>query len=308
MRTLSRWFRVVTPPWWVFVIYLGFVTLLTIASVADRSSRNGMLLFVGLGPAAYGAYRAMYFHPANRNHYRSWLETTPWRHPKPLPFGPVSLVWQDVPVLVAFGVVGMLQHLIVAGLTLSSPQLLPASHVVSILVYVIAIPFFSLYAICVALTIAGTGQSNVAWLMGVGFGVLCRVIAEPWLALVAAFATVVVGHWGVQRSLASYHGPKSSSLVAALLRRGRGPSNNRIWDGRTCNLGPIEKVVPISYESCRVAAFRLACSSGGGFMRFCHISNMSGHLKEQKKYTATSGTAVMASLPFWRLVDCSSIV
>jgi hypothetical protein len=123
---------------------------------------------------------------------------------------------------VAFGVVGMLQHLIVAGLTLSSPQLLPASHVVSILVYVIAIPFFSLYAICVALTIAGTGQSNVAWLMGVGFGVLCRVIAEPWLALVAAFATVVVGHWGVQRSLASYPWPKE-----LLFSRGSPPQGAR---------------------------------------------------------------------------------
>jgi hypothetical protein len=49
--------------------------------------------------AAYGVFRVAAFHPFFRPRYRGWLEQTPWTSRKPLPLGPIHLVWQDVIVV-----------------------------------------------------------------------------------------------------------------------------------------------------------------------------------------------------------------
>lgn len=54
-----------------------------------------------LGGAAglYAAYRLWRFHPACNPAYAWWLRLTPWTADKPLPLGPVLLVWQDAVVV-----------------------------------------------------------------------------------------------------------------------------------------------------------------------------------------------------------------
>jgi hypothetical protein len=49
--------------------------------------------------AGYGFWRG-FFHPAANPAYAAWLTTTPWTPEKPLPAGPVLLVWQDAVIVV----------------------------------------------------------------------------------------------------------------------------------------------------------------------------------------------------------------
>ncbi len=54
-----------------------------------------LLLFA----ASYGVARVTDFHPVFQTDYRAWLEATPWNNTKPLPLGPVELVFEDGLVL-----------------------------------------------------------------------------------------------------------------------------------------------------------------------------------------------------------------
>src|SRR5438046_2314432 len=47
----------------------------------------------------FAAFRLWRFHPACNTSYAWWLSLTPWTADKPLPMGPVQLVWQDALVL-----------------------------------------------------------------------------------------------------------------------------------------------------------------------------------------------------------------
>src|SRR5262249_55837152 len=62
--------------------------------------------FVGLRAVEFGAaalvyavFRLLRFHPACNPAYSAWLEMSPWTAAKPLPVGPVHLVWQDAVVV-----------------------------------------------------------------------------------------------------------------------------------------------------------------------------------------------------------------
>ena len=47
------------------------------------------------GRGASTASPGVAFHPFFRDDYRTWLESDPLDRPKPLPVGPVELVWED---------------------------------------------------------------------------------------------------------------------------------------------------------------------------------------------------------------------
>lgn len=51
--------------------------------------------FAGL----FAAFRLFRFHPACNQPYAAWLKLSPWTAAKPLPLGPVGLVWQDAAVI-----------------------------------------------------------------------------------------------------------------------------------------------------------------------------------------------------------------
>lgn len=52
----------------------------------------------------YGAARVQNFHPAFWPEYVQWLKTQPWHPGRPLPFGPVGLVWPDLLLVLPIGV------------------------------------------------------------------------------------------------------------------------------------------------------------------------------------------------------------
>lgn len=64
-------------------------------------------IFAACGMFAFGAFRVREFHPVFLSDYAQWLARTPWNYRKPLPNGPVNIVWQDVLV---FAVVMLALH------------------------------------------------------------------------------------------------------------------------------------------------------------------------------------------------------
>src|SRR5882724_6063706 len=60
-----------------------------------------------LGCALLGFYRIIAIHPLFQADYRHWLEASAWSARKPLPAGPVHLVWQDAVILLLIGVLAL---------------------------------------------------------------------------------------------------------------------------------------------------------------------------------------------------------
>lgn len=103
----------VWPPLWVvvtFVIVYGlFSAVVWLIAAASRIAqadisdmqemaawRNGIFAIAAGG---YAVFRLARFHPVCNRRYRAWLVLSPWTVDKPLPLGPVHLVWQDAIVI-----------------------------------------------------------------------------------------------------------------------------------------------------------------------------------------------------------------
>jgi len=56
-------------------------------------------VILGMAAGFYALYRLWRFHPACNLGYAAWLKSSPWTSAKPLPLGPVHLVWQDAVVI-----------------------------------------------------------------------------------------------------------------------------------------------------------------------------------------------------------------
>jgi hypothetical protein len=76
----------------LFFIYLGLPEIKEIGGIR--------MPFVVIFSALYGYYRVRSFHPFYSRKYREWLCLTPWSIEKPLPRGPIHLVWADLITLV----------------------------------------------------------------------------------------------------------------------------------------------------------------------------------------------------------------
>lgn len=76
----------------LFFIYLGLFEIKEIGWIR--------MPFVVIFSALYGYYRVRSFHPFYSRKYREWLCLAPWSIEKPLPRGPVHLIWADLITLV----------------------------------------------------------------------------------------------------------------------------------------------------------------------------------------------------------------
>jgi hypothetical protein len=76
----------------LFFIYLDLLEIKEIGSIR--------MPFLVIFSAWYGYYRVRSFHPFYSRKYREWLCLTPWSIEKPLPRGPIHLIWADLITLV----------------------------------------------------------------------------------------------------------------------------------------------------------------------------------------------------------------
>jgi len=68
-------------------------------SDGDLMAAGIQTLIAVLCTIIYGGYRVGHFHPLVNKKYGQWLAMTPWSYGKPLPLGPVRIVWEDLIVL-----------------------------------------------------------------------------------------------------------------------------------------------------------------------------------------------------------------
>lgn len=103
---MIRWQRLVLPPWWAVAlagaIYFSLEVFCLVVEWRLRAPFYSMdvdglfLHLMKVLAVTYAVFRVWAFHPALRPAYFRWLSQTPWTEKKPLPLGPIHLVWQDV--------------------------------------------------------------------------------------------------------------------------------------------------------------------------------------------------------------------
>jgi len=214
--------RVVLPPRWALGV-LVFALFLTVLQEVALWSWVSWSLFdnfneipwptqyssvLPLGLFFYAIWRGIAFHPAWRNSYRHWLERTPWQAPKPLPFGPAHLVWQDM----------LIFAIVTVAWTLPEDRLF--------------VPLAFLIPYCVLLTVANF-RTGVDW---AGFGGLAvmtsllLVFGEGLPMLVLMLIAYVICCFGLQSSLRNFpwddsHRFQSFKLVTSNQQR----QKNVLW-------------------------------------------------------------------------------
>jgi hypothetical protein len=67
--------------------------------------------FLGISAGIFAVFRLVQFHPACNRAYAAWLRLSPWIPDKPLPAGPVHLVWQDAVILGVLTLIGIWDHI-----------------------------------------------------------------------------------------------------------------------------------------------------------------------------------------------------
>ena len=192
---MISWLRVVLPPWWAVVtVLLGYAAIevfilamawyIGVPPYAEPFKGFGYAAIMTMAAIAYAAYRVWAFHPSHRPGYHEWLAGTPWTSQKPLPLGPVHLVFQD---LVILGVM----------IALSWPR---ASITSIFLVYGFLVVYLGM------LTIAHlyTGQKTWAYAVAFGLGLMVFVLKDPWQFFTAAAVTYGLAFLGLRASLARF--------------------------------------------------------------------------------------------------------
>lgn len=134
--------------------------------------------------AIVGAYRAAVFHPQWDKSYRDWLSRTPWTAARPLPRGPIQLVWPDGLVVGALVLLGALAP------DIEAP-------------YTIGIYLFGYCAAAASLTLA-TRTFAPAYLAFFCLGLMARFWPVPWVCGAFGVLSYFIVYWGIWRSLKSF--------------------------------------------------------------------------------------------------------
>ncbi|HEY2253826.1 MAG TPA: hypothetical protein VGH74_22280 [Planctomycetaceae bacterium] len=182
MRT---WLRVTLPIGWavgVFVLlYMGYEAF-HLYFVGPQADRRVSDFLIELAVLIYGIGRAFGFHPAFNPDYYKWLTASPWTNRKPLPAGPVHLVFQDVVLLAILAGVAWLRH--------------PA---ISLPLLVTKFLMSYEFGLCMSFRILSRPWS--AYAIAFGFGLVVLIWPWPLLALAVAAAIYVVSLAGLILSL-----------------------------------------------------------------------------------------------------------
>ncbi len=179
----------------VFAMAYGFVEvgmwLINIVTPGARSVADDMPELAGiriviLGSAAvlYAFFRLWRFHPKCSPAYCAWLEQSPWTASKPLPLGPIHLVWQDAIVI---GALAALAH-----------WHAHASPTVPL------IAFGMTYLCVLNLLLAMTRRWTSCLVLGFLWPTLLLPGAKGWPAIAVITAIIVVLWHGVRASLRAF--------------------------------------------------------------------------------------------------------
>ncbi|HEV3385800.1 MAG TPA: hypothetical protein VG097_13370 [Gemmata sp.] len=189
---MIRWLRVVVPLWGLVTVGAFFLMMEAYYLILEWRLRipydsfpdDGMFAhLICLVTAVYALYRVRAFHPALRSSYRNWLSLTPWTVKKPLPLGPIHLVWQDVFLL---------------GITVGFCW--PRAEIGSLEVVK---AFLGCYLASLCVVHVLTGQKAWAYPVAFGLGFMILFVRSP-LFFAFAGVTYVVALFGLRASLSRF--------------------------------------------------------------------------------------------------------
>src|SRR5262245_43980699 len=183
----------IVPPWYVMLsllaLFAAFEGPLLYAEwkfggpILDLKVRPGTAILL-ISAAYYGVHRAASLHPFYREDYRAWLELTPWTVEKPLPLGPIDLIWED-------------------GLILGALMLLSLSQPVHQSVRILNL-FLIAHATCLTASFWQTGAGVVGYLSAFGILLAIRLWPSPWICFPVATSVYLLVYEGVRQSLARF--------------------------------------------------------------------------------------------------------
>jgi hypothetical protein len=138
-------------------------------------------IILGFAAGSHALYRLWRFHPACNQRYAAWLRLSPWTADKPLPLGPVHLVWQDV---------------VLVGLIMAF-----AKWHAGVNPWVPIVVFGLVYFGGMTLLLAATGMRIHSLLLGILWPALILPVVKSWPIFVsmAMLAVVYHGHWAALR-------------------------------------------------------------------------------------------------------------
>ncbi len=104
---MKQHWRQVLPPRFIIVLlctaylltYLMDLYIIRLGVPVPKDIGRIRVPFLVFASALYGYYRVRAFHPFYNSKYWQWLCLTPWSMDKPLPQGPVHLIWVDLVIL-----------------------------------------------------------------------------------------------------------------------------------------------------------------------------------------------------------------
>lgn len=253
--------------------------------------RAGIL---GTAAGVFALYRLGRFHPACNPGYAAWLKRSPWTPDKPLPLGPVHIVWQDA------AVVGVL-----AGLAHWHAHVDPALPL---------IVFGAVYLAAMTLLLAFTRT----WMPCLCLGFLWPALSLPAAKGLPTFgilgAILLVIWYGHRKSLRAFPWQRGGSGAADSMRLDRAkswlevdiriPALNNVPSVQTSDLGwPFQWLSPKVGNAPIAASTSLALSALFGWWTYCAIVS----LEIPPSAAALLFFAVMAAL--MRLgIYCSGVV
>ncbi len=201
---ISEWLRSLgrgLPPRRFVVWFAAFAVATTVLEYAALAGLNAMVgtwhdpadaarfsrpvsyhAFLALGLAGMATWRAHSANPVLKGRYGDWLRTTPWTAAAPLPLGPVSLIWQDLAIIVFCA-------------TLWNPPR-PASP------WILVLAFTLPYSACIGLANAQVQQLGAVYgAVAIALGMLLTDPDRPWQAGLVACALAVWSDWSFRRAL-----------------------------------------------------------------------------------------------------------
>jgi hypothetical protein len=129
----------------------------------------------------YGIARVAATHPSWNPGYQTWLESTPWTSRKPLPMGPVELVWEDGLIL---------GPLILLSALLPEPR---AMHLIC--------AFLLSHLLILTVTLFLTRAWAIAYLAAFALGLAVWLWRQPLACLVASTLVYLMAYEGLRRGI-----------------------------------------------------------------------------------------------------------
>lgn len=270
IRAFVTWLRLVWPPGWIVTLVVGFCLVFAgldhwvtshigpwdaVSPLAMQ--RHAVVL---IASAIYGIYRVYFFHPFWRPAYASWLALVPWTSAKPLPNGPVHLVWQDGAAMILLEALAYYKG--------SNPWTIPLAAIV-------------LYLVTLGMTFWPIGLKWATYVAAFGLGLVIRLQHYPW-----AIACVLVLLYGflwfaLRRALDQFPWERPPWLEK-LLSAGksvRGSNNQLGWPFDA--LCPEPKAIGISLIDATLLSLLLA------WFTYALLSIVPGQVEAQRDAIAT---------------------